>query len=145
MTKPATPRFPTPRAPRSTLTRAGVPIALVAVIVAISAVVAVATGFDRTQGGEVAVIRNGGPLDNHKVRQVVEPASALTWIGMWSQSHKYPAQRVASAKADADANAQRQRGYQDCPACAQIDTLKAIPPNVTTFAPGSGFAVTQPK
>lgn len=51
--------------------------------------------------------------------------------------------KVESAKAEAEANRQRQRGYQDCPACAQIDTLKAIPPNVTTFAPGSNFAVTQ--
>ena len=50
--------------------------------------------------------------------------------------------RVASAEADARANLARQRGYQDCPACAQIDMLKAIPPSVTTFAPGSGFAVT---
>lgn len=50
--------------------------------------------------------------------------------------------RVASATADAEANRQRQRGYADCPACASIDTLKAIPPNVTTFAPGSGFAIT---
>jgi regulator of protease activity HflC (stomatin/prohibitin superfamily) len=309
----------------------------VVVIALIFGLVALATGFDRTQGGEVAVVRNGGPLDNNKVRQVIEPASALTWTGMWSTSHKYPAQqrfytitsdrqggdksgvdvenvptadgvevgvegtvyftlntdqaklkdfddkygtrqyrgldgvmrhpygddegwssfldqivrpvisndlreeigsfrcselqascalvqnaggtattptsggaqpsnfniakiqnaintslakdltdtlggdyivgvkfnlakitlpaelqtainkaqaafaavteaqaRVASAKADADANAQRQRGYQSCPACAQIDTLKAIPPTVTTFAPGSGFAITQP-
>ena len=53
--------------------------------------------------------------------------------------------RVASAKADADANAERERGYRDCPACATIDTLKAIPPTVTTFAPGSGFSITQPK
>lgn len=51
--------------------------------------------------------------------------------------------RVQSAKNDADANAERQRGYKDCPACAQIDTLKAIPPNVTTFAPGGNFAVTK--
>ncbi len=50
--------------------------------------------------------------------------------------------RVASATADAEANRQRQRGYADCPACASIDTLKAIPPTVTTFAPGSGFAIT---
>jgi regulator of protease activity HflC (stomatin/prohibitin superfamily) len=295
-------------------------------------------GFDKTQGGEVAVVRNGGPLDNHKIRQVIEPASALTWTGLWSSSHKYPAQqrfytitsnpgrgdrsgvdvendptadgvevgvegtvyftlntdptilrqfddkygtreyrgldgvlrhpygndegwssfldqivrpvisndlreqigdfrcaelqascalvqnsngnvvktpvgggtgsnfnitkiqnsintslaadltstlggdyiigvkfnlakitlptelqsainraqaafaavteaqaRVASAKADADANAQRERGYRNCPACATIDTMKAIPPTVTTFAPGSGFAITPPK
>ena len=50
--------------------------------------------------------------------------------------------RVASARADAEANRIRQRGYRDCPACARIDELKAIPSSVTTFAPGSGFAVT---
>jgi len=50
--------------------------------------------------------------------------------------------KVQQAKAEADANAAREKGYLACPACAQIDTLKAIPPNVTTFAPGAGFAVT---
>lgn len=50
--------------------------------------------------------------------------------------------RVAQAQADAAANAARQKGYEACPACAQIDIMKAIPPNVTTFAPGAGFAVT---
>jgi len=53
--------------------------------------------------------------------------------------------RVQSAKADAQANRERERGYRDCPACAQIDTLKAIPGSVTTFAPGAGFAVTPGK
>ena len=317
------------------ITYVALPLVLIVVLVA---AIAVLGGFDKTQGGEVAVVRNGGPLDNHKVRQVIEPASALTWTGLWSSSHKYPAQqrfytitsnagrgdrsgvdvendptadgvevgvegtvyftlntdetmlrqfddkygtreyrgldgtlrhpygdddgwssfldqivrpvisndlreqigdfrcaelqascalvqnsngnvvktpagggaasnfnitkiqnsintslaedltatlggnyivgvkfnlakitlpadlqiainkaqaafaavtesqaRVASAKADADANAQRERGYRSCPACATIDTLKAIPPTVTTFAPGSGFAITQPK
>ena len=49
--------------------------------------------------------------------------------------------KVQQAKAEAQANLARQQGYVACPACAQIDTLKAIPPNVTTFAPGAGFAV----
>jgi hypothetical protein len=53
--------------------------------------------------------------------------------------------RVESARADAQANAIRERGYKDCPACAQIDELKAIPSNVQTFAPGAGFAVTPGK
>jgi regulator of protease activity HflC (stomatin/prohibitin superfamily) len=53
--------------------------------------------------------------------------------------------RVQSAKADAEANRIRQRGYQDCPACARIDELKAIPSNVQTYAPGAGFAVTPGK
>jgi regulator of protease activity HflC (stomatin/prohibitin superfamily) len=315
-----------------------VTVVTVVALIGVVAVVSVVSGFAKTQGGEVAVIRNGGPLDNHKVRQVIEPASALTWTGLFSTAHKYPAQqrfytitsdagrgdrsgvdvendatadgvevgvegtvyftlntdentlkqfddkygtreylgqdgvmrhaygddqgwssfldqivrpvisndlreqigdfrcselqascalvqnsngnvvktpadgsgnqsnfnitkiqdsintsleqdlqstlggnyivgvkfnlakislpqqlqtainsaqaafaavteaqaRVASAKADADANAQRERGYRNCPACATIDTLKAIPPNVTTFAPGAGFAITQP-
>lgn len=51
--------------------------------------------------------------------------------------------KVQQAKADALANRERERGYRDCPACAQIDTLKAIPPNVTTFAPGGNFAITK--
>lgn len=50
--------------------------------------------------------------------------------------------KVKSAKLEADANKERQHGYEHCPACAQIDTLKAIPSNVTTFAPGAGFSIT---
>ncbi|HEY5445478.1 MAG TPA: SPFH domain-containing protein [Pyrinomonadaceae bacterium] len=53
--------------------------------------------------------------------------------------------RVQQAKADAAANEERQKGYEKCPACAQIDTLKAIPSNVTTFAPGAGFSITSGK
>lgn len=43
--------------------------------------------------------------------------------------------KVAQAKADAEANEIRQQGYSKCPACATIDEMKAIPPNVTIFAP----------
>jgi regulator of protease activity HflC (stomatin/prohibitin superfamily) len=332
--RPRSTRSPSDRGP---IIRAAVLALVVVATAVIVGIIGLSTGFDKTQGGEVAVVRNGGLLDNHKVRQVIEPASSLTWTGLWSTSHKYPAQqrfytitsdagrgdrsgvdvendptadgvevgiegtvyftlntdqtilkqfddkygtreyrgldgtlrhpygddegwssfldqivrpvisndlreqigdfrcaelqascalvqnsngsvvktpagggqsnfnitkiqnsintslaadltstlggdyivgvkfnlakitlptelqtainraqaafaavteaqaRVASAKADADANAQRERGYRDCPACATIDTLKAIPPTVTTFAPGSGFAITQPK
>lgn len=49
--------------------------------------------FDRTNGGQVAVVRNGGPLDNHRIRQVIQPASGRTWVGLYSDVHKYPAQQ----------------------------------------------------
>lgn len=49
--------------------------------------------------------------------------------------------RASQAQADAAANEQRQRGYDACPACAQIDIMKAIPPNVTVYAPGAGASV----
>ena len=52
---------------------------------------------------------------------------------------------VAKAQAEAEANRQRQAGYNACPVCGQIDTLKAIPPTITTFAPGSGFSITPPQ
>jgi regulator of protease activity HflC (stomatin/prohibitin superfamily) len=50
-------------------------------------------GTTKTSGGEVAVVRNGGPLDNHRIRQTIEPASGVTWIGWWSSVHRYPAQQ----------------------------------------------------
>lgn len=46
--------------------------------------------------------------------------------------------QVAQAKALADANKVKQDGYNACPICGQIDLLKALPPGVTVFAPGSG-------
>jgi hypothetical protein len=50
--------------------------------------------------------------------------------------------QVQQARLQAQANREREAGYHGCPACASIDELKAIPPNVTTFAPGGGFAIT---
>jgi regulator of protease activity HflC (stomatin/prohibitin superfamily) len=49
--------------------------------------------FERTNAGEYAVIRNGGPLDDRNVRQVILPGSGLTWTGLFSSKHKYPAQQ----------------------------------------------------
>lgn len=50
--------------------------------------------------------------------------------------------QLKQARVQAQANAAREAGYRACPACAAIDQLKAIPSNVTTFAPGAGFAIT---
>jgi hypothetical protein len=49
--------------------------------------------------------------------------------------------KVLQAQADADANKKRQEGYNACPVCAQIDMIKALPPGITTYAPGTGTAV----
>lgn len=49
--------------------------------------------------------------------------------------------QVQQAKAQAQANVLRQQGYAQCPACAQIDELKAIPSTVTVYAPGATTAV----
>lgn len=50
--------------------------------------------------------------------------------------------RLQTAQVDAQTNAARQQGYNLCPTCADIDRLNALPDGLTTYAPGSGFAVT---
>lgn len=62
-------------------------IAIIGVIIGIDA----ATSFSRTDGGSVAVVRNGGPFDNSKIRQVLPVASGRTYTGLNSSVHKYPA------------------------------------------------------
>ncbi|MEU4537819.1 SPFH domain-containing protein [Streptosporangium sp. NPDC023825] len=77
---------------------AAVVFAVIAVIVLIS----VGGGFARTEPGQVAVVRDGGPLDDSGIRQVIPPDSGLTWVGLWSSVHSYPAQqRIYTITTDA--------------------------------------------
>lgn len=79
----------------------GLTIAAFAVFIALLVVVTSIT-FVRTDGGHVAVVRNGGPLDNNKIRSVVQPASSRKYEGMLSLKHEYPAsQRYYTIAADA--------------------------------------------
>jgi regulator of protease activity HflC (stomatin/prohibitin superfamily) len=90
----------------------------------------------------------GGPYINDirfTLAKAVPPARIQQSIDQtqaaFAQVSRAEAKR-RQAELDAQANKIRQEGYQNCPACAQIDALKAIPKTITTFAPGSGFAVT---
>lgn len=47
--------------------------------------------FSRTDGGTATVIRNGGPFDSTDIRQVLPPNSPLTFAGLFSSDHPYPA------------------------------------------------------
>ncbi|MFI0405110.1 SPFH domain-containing protein [Actinomadura sp. 3N508] len=67
--------------------------AVLLVVVGIPLLSALFGGYERTSGGEIAVIRNGGFFDNNKIRQVIDPGSGRVWIGLYSQTHKYPAQQ----------------------------------------------------
>ncbi len=66
---------------------------LAAAIALLITLIGVFSGFDKTSGGEIAVVRNGGAFDNNRVRQVIQPVSNLTWTGLWSVTHRYPAQQ----------------------------------------------------
>ena len=81
---------------RSWFPRSAFGLSLVAVgscVVGLVVLIGLFHGLTKTTGGEVAVVRNGGPFDNHRIRQVIQPASSLTWMGWWSSPHKYPAQQ----------------------------------------------------
>ncbi|MEV5747457.1 SPFH domain-containing protein [Actinoallomurus sp. NPDC052308] len=67
--------------------------AVVLLVVAVPTLNGFFGSFERTSGGEVAVVRNGGMFDNNRIRQIIDPGSGLTWIGWWSHTHKYPAQQ----------------------------------------------------
>jgi len=67
--------------------------AIVLLVVALPFLNGLLRGFERTDGGEVAVVRNGGFFDNTRIRQVIDPGSGRVWVGWWSKVHKYPAQQ----------------------------------------------------
>jgi regulator of protease activity HflC (stomatin/prohibitin superfamily) len=84
----------------------GAPLAvlgfIVFVIIGLVALIGIFHGLTKTNGGDVAVVRNGGPFDDHRIRQTIQPASSLTWTGWWSSVHAYPAQqRFYTITADA--------------------------------------------
>jgi hypothetical protein len=47
----------------------------------------------------------------------------------------------AAAEIEAQTNGVRQGGYTNCPGCLDIEKLKALPPGLTTYAPGAQYAV----
>lgn len=68
-----------------------------------------------------------GPVELPGVQKAIDAAQSAFAEVSRAQA------RVASAKADADANQERQRGYTNCPACQQIDAIKALPPGLTAL------------
>lgn len=66
------------------------------------------------------------------VQSAVEAAQAA--FAQVSQSQAL----VQQAQLQAQANAAKQAGYNACPTCQVIDELKALPPTLTTYAPGAG-------
>lgn len=78
----------------------GIPT-LVALLIVVTAV---SGSFTRPEAGQIGVVRNGGPLDNRNIRQILPAGSGTTWIGWQSNAHFYPAafvQRYYTITSDA--------------------------------------------
>lgn len=67
-------------------------LAIAVVIFGVVPGIAALFSFSRTDGGHVAIVRNGGPLDDNSIRQYLPISSGLEYTGLWSSVHEYPAQ-----------------------------------------------------
>lgn len=70
-------------------------LVLLAVVVAVFGVwpgIVALFSWHKTDGGHVAVVRDGGPFDDAAIRMVLPVSSSLTWVGLYSDVHEYPAQ-----------------------------------------------------
>jgi regulator of protease activity HflC (stomatin/prohibitin superfamily) len=70
--------------------------AVILALVGLCLIVAVSGArFARQPIGYVGVVRNGGPLDDRTIRQILLPGQKLSWIGFFSEHpHQYPASNV---------------------------------------------------
>lgn len=66
-------------------------VAVVVVLLALVLFIGTCSGGWAKPGpGEISVVRNGGPFDNHRIRQIIPNGSGNTWTGLFSSTHKYP-------------------------------------------------------
>jgi regulator of protease activity HflC (stomatin/prohibitin superfamily) len=92
-TRPAPPPWPLHRLSRRSARRAATIALAVMTVLTIFALSGVR--FERQQPGYVGVVRNGGPLDDRGIRQILMPGQRLTWTGLFSQApHEYPSVRA---------------------------------------------------
>jgi regulator of protease activity HflC (stomatin/prohibitin superfamily) len=78
-------------------------IGVVAFVALIILLVAGCSAVATPDANKIMVVRNGGPLDNRAIRQIVPPGSGITWIGLFSTEHQYPSidvQRYYTITAD---------------------------------------------
>jgi regulator of protease activity HflC (stomatin/prohibitin superfamily) len=70
-------------------------LATIALLALASIVLVTGARVARQDGGHVGVVRNGGPVDDRKIRQVLMPGQRVSWTGLFSQApREYPAARV---------------------------------------------------
>ena len=68
------------------------PLAIVGGVIGFIVLLVVIIGgtFHAPPAQKISVIRNGGPFDNHNIREVVVPGSGMSWVGMFSDVRSYP-------------------------------------------------------
>jgi hypothetical protein len=79
-----------------------------AAVIALAIFLSTSGCYSTPEGGEIGVVRNGGPFDDRQIRQVVPNGAGNTWVGLFSSTHYYPAsdqQRIYKFDRTDDADA----------------------------------------
>lgn len=50
-----------------------------------------ALSYESTTAGQVAVVRNGGPMASKSIKEIIPPGHGATYVGIFSTVHFYPA------------------------------------------------------
>jgi hypothetical protein len=96
---------------------------VLAVPVAVVLLLGLTACTDRPEAGQIGVVRNGGPIDNKNIREILHPGAGTSWIGWGSTTHFYPAafvQRYYTITSDAG------RGDRPGVDVAQVQTADGI-------------------
>ena len=91
------PRDPRPWPYRRMRPRRARKAAMVTISLLVTACAVLVSGarVSRQDAGHVGIVRNGGPLDDRGIRQILMPGQRVTWIGLYSQApREYPASRI---------------------------------------------------
>lgn len=64
--------------------------AAVAIVLGLGMVATMTGCYTKPQSGEIGVVRNGGPFDNHNIRQIIPNGAGTSWNGWASTTHYYP-------------------------------------------------------
>ncbi|MDX6554760.1 MAG: hypothetical protein QOD86_955 [Miltoncostaeaceae bacterium] len=68
----------------------GLPIAGGVIGFIVLLIVVIGGTFHAPPAQKISVVRNGGPFDNHNIREIVVPGSGKSWVGMFSDVRSYP-------------------------------------------------------
>lgn len=106
-------------------------------VVLLIAAIPVISAFKAVSPSDVCVVREGGPIAGRGIATVRQPASGLSFVGLFYSQRCFPATRVETANGDrrvaeqqAIAISATENAYLRNPAQARIDTIKALPANL---------------
>lgn len=68
-------------------------VVLIGLVLGLPTLIGFLSAWNNVDAGHIAVLRNGGVFSDSNVRGFLDPASSVSFTGLWSTEHIYPAQQ----------------------------------------------------